>query len=126
MCLFVYQAPPSDVTISEQPRAPVNYASSITFTGSYTSNLLSVTIKWQKLNGSDFIEIDILGDDKYSGSSVTGSSPKLLINSVQFIDETVYRLVVGNGVGWTLSNFISLNVVGGTYTILLNILYIDY
>uniref|UniRef100_A0A8W8J5B9 Ig-like domain-containing protein n=1 Tax=Magallana gigas TaxID=29159 RepID=A0A8W8J5B9_MAGGI len=110
-------APPSDVTISEQPSAPVKYASSITFTGSYTSNPLSVIIKWQKLKGSDFIEIDIIGDDKYSGSSDTGPSPKLMINPIRFIDETVYRLVVGNGVGWSLSNFISLNVVRENLTV---------
>lgn len=121
-CAFLSQAPPSSVTISQQPPAPVNYAR-ITFTGSYTSNPLNVTIKWQKLTGSDFIGIDITGDDKYSGSSVTGPSPKLVINPVQFIDETVYRLVVGNGVGWSLSNLISLNVVGGMYNILLTILH---
>lgn len=60
------------------------------------------------------MDIDITAD-KYTGSSVEGTSPKLVINSVQFIDETSYRLVVSNGVGSTQSSFITLNVIGGMY-----------
>lgn len=98
--------------MSQQPVGIINYASSVTFTGSYTLKLLSVTIKWQKLTGSDFIDINITRD-KYTGSSVTGPSPKLVVNSVQFIDETSYGLVVSNGVGYTQSSFITLSVIGG-------------
>lgn len=115
---FTFKAAPTVVTISKQPAGPVNYNSSVIFTGSYTSNLLSVSlIKWQKLTGGNFINIDITGD-KYTGSSVTGTSPQLKINPVQLIDETSYRLEVSNGVGSTSSNFISLNVIGGLYNAL--------
>lgn len=115
---FTFKAAPTVVTISKQPAGPVNYNSSVTFNGSYTSNLLSVSlIKWQKLTGGNFINIDITGD-KYTGSSVTGTSPQLKINPVQLIDETSYRLEVSNGVGSTSSNFISLNVIGGLYNAL--------
>lgn len=106
------------VTVSKQPAGPVNYNSSVTFTGSYTSNLLSVTIKWQKLKGGNFIDIDIT-TDTYTGSSVTGTGPKLKINPVQLIDETSYRLEVSNGVGSTSSNLMSLNMIGGKYNAIL-------
>lgn len=87
-------------------------ACSVTFTGSAAAKLLSVTIKWQKLIGSDFIDYDIT-KDKYTGSSVPGPSLKAVMNTVQFIDETSYGLVVSNGIGFSKSNFISLNVIGG-------------
>lgn len=114
---FTFKAAPTVVTISKQPAGPVNYNSSVTFTGSYTSNLLSVTIKWQKLTGENLMDIDIK-TDKYTGSSVTGPSPQLKINPVQLIDETSYRLVVSNGVGSSSSDSISLNVIGGLYNTL--------
>lgn len=60
------------------------------------------------------MDIDISAD-KYKGSLITGPSPKLVINAVQFIDETSYRLVVSNGVGSTQSSIITLNVIGGMY-----------
>lgn len=63
------------------------------------------------------MDIDITGD-KYTGSSDTGSSPKLVINPVQLIDETSYRLVVSNKVGSNQSSFITLNVIGGMYNAL--------
>lgn len=113
---------PSGVTISQQPTGSVNHGSNITFTGSYAPNLLNIIIKWQKKNGSSFMDIDITGNDKYSGSSVTGSSPKLVINPVQFIDETSYRLMVINGVGFSKSiPDAVLDVTGGTciYVILI-------
>lgn len=106
---------PLGVTISQQPTGSVNHGSSITFTGSYTPNLLNVIIKWQNKNGSSFMDIDITGNDKYSGSSVTGSSPKLVINPVEFIDEASYRLMVINGVGFSTSiPDAVLDVTGGT------------
>lgn len=111
---FTFKAAPTVVTISKQPVGPVNYNSSVTFNGSYTSNLLRVTIKWQKLTGGNSIDIDIT-TDKYTGSSVTGPSPQLKINQVKLIDEASYILEVSNGVGSTSSNFISLNVIGGLY-----------
>lgn len=113
---------PSGVTISQQPTGSVNHGSNITFTGSYAPNLLNIIIKWQKKNGSSFMDIDVTGNDKYSGSSVTGSSPKLVINPVQFIDETSYRLMVINGVGFSKSiPDAVLDVTGGTciYVILI-------
>lgn len=112
---YTFQAAPSVGTILQQPAGPVNHGSSVTFTGSYTSNLLSVSlIQWQKLNGSKFIAIDITAD-KYTGSSVTGPSPKLVINTVQFIDETSYRLMVSNGVGFSVKSSDVLDVTGGTW-----------
>lgn len=63
------------------------------------------------------MDIDITGE-KYTGSSVTGPSPKLVINSVQFIDKTTYGLVVSNGVGSNTSNNISLNIIGGKFIFL--------
>lgn len=111
---IIFQGPPSAVTIQQQPASPVNYNSSVTFTGSYTSNPLSVTIKWQKLVGGTYMDINT-STDKYLGSSVTGSSPKLQINLVQLIDETSYRLMVSNGVGSSLSNIIPLNIIEGMY-----------
>lgn len=114
LCFYSSQAAPSVGTILQQPAGAVNHNSSVTFTGSYTSLLNATVIKWQKLNGSNYIDIDIT-TDKYTGSSVTEPSPKLVINSVQFIDETSYRLVVSNGIGSTASKFTSLNVVGGMY-----------
>lgn len=119
LCFRTFQAAPSDVTILQQPAGPVYYDSSVIFTGSFTSSLLSVrNIRWQKLNGSILVDIDITGE-KYTGSSVTGPSPKLVINSVQFIDKTTYGLVVSNGVGSNTSNNISLNIIGGKFIVLL-------
>lgn len=66
---------------------------------------------------SYYIDIDIT-TDKYTGSYVTGTSPKLRIDPVQLIDETSYRLEVSNGVGSTSSNLISLNMIGGKYNAL--------
>lgn len=51
--------------------------------------------------------------------AVTGPSPILVINSVQFIDKTTYGLVVSNGVGSNTSNNISLNIIGGKFIVLL-------
>lgn len=114
MCFCTFQAAPSNVTTSQQPADAVNHGSSVTFYGSYTSLLSATEIKWQKLNGSNYTDIDISAD-KYKGSLITGPSPKLVINAVQFIDETSYRLVVSNGVGSTQSSIITLNVIGGMY-----------
>lgn len=121
---FTFKAAPTVVTISKQPAGPVNYNSSVTFNGSYTSDLLSVTIKWQKMTGGNFMDIDIT-TDKYTGSSVTGPSPELRINPVKLIDETFYRLVVSNGVGSSSSNNISISVNGGMYNAL-SYLFIFY
>lgn len=114
MCFCTFQAAPSVVTISQQPAGGVNHGSSVTFNGSYTSLLSATKIKWQKLIGSNYTDIDITADN-YTGSSVEGTSPKLVINSVQFIDEMSYRLEVSNGVGSTQSSIITLNVIGGRY-----------
>lgn len=117
LCFYTSQAAPSVGTILQQPAGAINHNSSVTFTGSYTSFLNATVVKWQKLNGSNYIDIDIT-TDKYTGSSVKGPSPKLVINSVQFIDETSYGLVVSNGVGSAQSSLITLNVVGGMYIVL--------
>lgn len=69
------------------------------------------------MTGGNFLDIDIT-TDKYTGSSVTGTSPQLKINPVQLIDETSYRIVVSNGVGSSSSDSISLNVIGGLYNTL--------
>lgn len=59
------------------------------------------------------MDIDISAD-KYKGSLITGPSPKLVINPVQFIDETSYRLMVSNGVGFSVKSSDVLDVTGGT------------
>lgn len=110
-----FQAPPSNVAVTQQPSSSIIHGSKVTFTGSYSSTPLNVKdIKWQTQNGSGYIDIDINGNVKYNGSSVTGSSPKLIINPVQFIDETSYQLVVSNGVG-SASSFFSLSIENGMY-----------
>lgn len=120
LCFRTFQAAPSDVTILQQPVGAFYYDSSVIFTGSFTSSQPSArNIRWQKLKGSNLVDIDITGE-KYTGSSVTGPSPKLVINSVQFIDKTTYGLVVSNGVGSNTSNNISLNIIGGKFIVFVN------
>lgn len=113
MSFCFFKAPPSNVAVSQQPGGSINHGSSVTFTGSYSSAPLNVkTIKWQIINGSSITDIVING--KYNGSSVTGLSPKLVINPVKFIDETSYQLEVRNGVGSNLSSF-RLSIKDGMY-----------
>lgn len=69
LCFYTSQAAPSVGTILQQPAGAINHNSSVTFTGSYTSFLNATVVKWQKLNGSNYIDIDIT-TDKYTGSSV--------------------------------------------------------
>lgn len=112
---YSFQAPPSNVAVTQQPSSSIIHGSKVTFTGSYSSAPLNVKdIKWQIWNGSVYTDIDINGYPKYNGSYVTGSSPKLIINPVQFIDETSYQLVVSNGVGSALGSF-SLSIENGMY-----------
>lgn len=115
MSFCSFQARPSNVAVTQQPSSSIIHGSKVTFTGSYSSAPLNVEdIKWQVQSGSGCINIDINGNVKYYGSRVTGSSPKLIINPVQFIDETSYQLVVSNGVGSALSSF-SLSIENGMY-----------
>lgn len=111
-----FQAPPSNVHISASQNVdPIYNGSSITFNGSFTSKLHTEN-KWQKLTGAVFTDIDTT-DGRYAGSSLAGATPKLVINSVDFIDGTSFRLMVTNGVGFTQSEYITLNVVDGLYKI---------
>lgn len=113
--LCCFQARPSNVAVNQQPSTSIIHGSKVTFTGSYSSALLNVKdIKWQIQSGSGYIDIDINGNVKYNGSNVIGSSPKLIINPVQFIDETSYQLVISNGVG-SASSFFSLSIENGMY-----------
>lgn len=115
MSFCSFQAPPSNVAVNQQPSRSIIHGSKVTFTGSYSSVPLNVkNIKWQIQSGSGYIDIDIKGNVKYNGSNVTGSSPKLIINPVQFIDETSYQFVVSNGVGSASSSF-SLSIENGMY-----------
>lgn len=110
-----FQARPSNVAVNQQPSSSIIHGSKVTFTGSYSSAPLNVKdIKWQIWNGSGYTDIDINRYPKYNGSYVTGSSPKLIINPVQFIDETSYQLVVSNGVG-SDSNQSLLSIENGMY-----------
>lgn len=110
-----FQAPPFNVAVNQQPSSSIIHGSKVTFTGSYFSAPLNVKdIKWQIGSGIEYIDININGNVKYNGSHVTGSSPKLIINPVQFIDETSYQLVVSNGVG-SASSFFSLSIENGMY-----------
>lgn len=112
-CTFT--APPSSVSISQQPANPVYNGTRITFSGSYNSTLLNVkSIKWQKMNGKAFSDINIM-EDKYNESTNTGSNPKLVMKKVDFIDKASFRLTVSNGVGITSSKAVYLNVTDGTY-----------
>lgn len=115
MSFCSFQAPPSNVQVSQQPSSSIIHGSKVTFTGSYSSTPLNVKdIKWQTWSGSGFIVINTNENVKYNGSSVTGLSPKLIINPVQFVDETSYQLVVSNGVGSASSSF-SLSIENGMY-----------
>lgn len=115
MSFCSFQAPPSNVEVSQQPSSSIIHGSKVTFTGSYSSTPLNVKdIKWQIWSGSGFIVINTNENVKYNGSSVTGLSPKLIINPVQFVDETSYQLVVSNGVGSASSSF-SLSIENGMY-----------
>lgn len=110
-----FQAPPSSVLTSQQPANPVYNGTKITFSGSYTSNPLKVkSIKWQRMNGNAFSDIDITAD-KYKESTYTGSNPTLVITKVDFSDKTSFRLTVSNGVGIMASAAVSLNVIDGMY-----------
>lgn len=114
MSFCSFQAPPN-VEVSQQPSSSIIHGSKVTFTGSYSSTPLNVKyIKWQIWSGSGFIVINTNENVKYNGSSVTGLSPKLIINPVQFVDETSYQLVVSNGVGSASSSF-SLSIENGMY-----------
>ncbi|XP_062587374.1 titin-like [Saccostrea cucullata] len=104
-------APPSDLKVTGT--LSVVHNSTATFSGSYTSVLPSVNITWQKQGTNNYDNIDIGSPDgKYTGSSITGPSPKLVINYVKFSDGTSYRMVVSNGVGSTNSDPFKLEVTG--------------
>lgn len=112
-CTFT--APPSSVSISQQPANPVYNGTRITFNGSYNSTLLNVkSIKWQRMNGNAFSDINIM-EDKYNESTDTGSNPTLVMKKVDFIDKASFRLTVSNGVGITSSKDVYLNVIDGMY-----------
>ena len=103
-CFCTFTAPPSTVLISVS-KNPADHYSTVTFTGTYSSAVLTVTaMKWQKRNNSGHYEINI--------SSENYSNPKLVINSVMFTDEASYTLVVSNRVGSATSNSIQLDVTG--------------
>ncbi|XP_052712083.1 titin-like [Crassostrea angulata] len=111
-------APPSDVHIStSQFVDPIYIGSSITITGSFTSNLRTEN-KWQKLIGAELTDIDIT-DERYAGSSLASPTPKLVITKVDLIDRTSFRLVVTNRVGFNQSESITLNVVDGSISVTL-------
>ena len=98
---------------------PADHNSTVTFTGTYSSAVLTVTdVKWQKWNNSGPHEINI--------SSENYSNPKLVINSVMFTDEANYTLVVSNRVGSTTSNPIQLDVTGGIIIFSMFFLTVDY
>lgn len=110
-----FQAPPSSVLISQQPANPVYNGTKITVSGSYISTSLKVkSIKWQRMNGNAFSDLDITAD-KYKESTDTGSNPTLVITKVDFSDKTSFRLTVSNGVGIVSSEAVSLNVIDGMY-----------
>lgn len=112
-----FQAPPR-VSILQQPANPVYNGTRITVNGSYTSTLLNVKdIKWQRMNGNDFSDIDIK-NDKYKESTNTGPNLTLVITQVDFMDNTSFRLTVSNGVGITSSELVTLNVLDGMYILI--------
>ncbi|XP_062583572.1 receptor-type tyrosine-protein phosphatase eta-like [Saccostrea cucullata] len=112
-----FGSPPSDVEVTGT--TSVVHNSTATFNGSYTSVLPSVTITWQKQGtNNNYEDINISSSDgKYSGSTDTGLSPKLVINYVKFTDKTSYRMVVNNSVGFTNSEPAALDVTGGVLTV---------
>lgn len=101
--------------ISQQFANPVYNGTKITFSGSYTSTPLNVkSIKWQRMNGNAFSDIDITAD-KYKESTDTGSNPILVITKVDFSDKTSFRLTISNEVGIMSSAAVYLNVINGMY-----------
>lgn len=117
-CFCTFTASPSAVSINVS-KNPTDYNSTVTFTGTYSSAVLTVTeMKWQKQDNSGLNEINIV-ETNYTGSSKNGSNPKLVINSVMFTDAASYRLVVSNRVGSGTSNSIQLNITGGMFNFFL-------
>lgn len=118
VCIFSVRPNISTIAASVNP---INHNSTVTFTGSFSS-ALKATVKWQKSNGNGFIDIDT-SEDKYAGSSTVGENTNLVINSVMFTDEVTYRLMVSNGVGPTTSNGVLLDVIGGMFITIINLIH---
>lgn len=76
---------------------------------------ISSDVRWQKVysNGAAY-DINVIGTSgKYTGSSNSITNPVLVINGVDFTDETNYQLVVTTPLGEVTSNQINLIVTGG-------------
>ncbi|CAG2195793.1 unnamed protein product [Mytilus edulis] len=89
---------------------------SITCTVSGSPSATNVYWMKQQTNGGSFSNVDISGNNRYSGGTL--SSPTLVINSAQFSDEGNYRCHGVNAAGDANSIVTNLDVTGSEYNIM--------
>ncbi|XP_076112265.1 hemicentin-1-like isoform X5 [Mytilus galloprovincialis] len=90
---------------------------SITCTVSGSPSATNVYWMKQQTNGGSFSNVDITGNNRYSGGTL--SSPTLVINSAQFSDEGNYRCHGVNAAGDANSIVTNLDVTGNVPTVTL-------
>ncbi|VDI64014.1 hemicentin [Mytilus galloprovincialis] len=90
---------------------------SITCTVSGSPSATNVYWMKQQTNGGSFSNVDIAGNNRYSGGTL--SSPTLVINSAQFSDEGNYRCHGVNAAGDANSIVTNLDVTGNVPTVTL-------
>lgn len=95
----------------------VGYGSRVSLSAIISSTVQISSVKWQKVysNGAAY-DINVVSTSgKYTGSSNSITNPVLVINGVDFTDETNYQLVVTTPLGQVTSNQINLIVTGGKH-----------
>lgn len=95
----------------------VGYGSRVSLSAIISSTVQISSVKWQKVysNGAAY-DINVVSTSgKYTGSSNSITNPVLVINGVDFTDETNYQLVVNTPLGQVTSNQINLIVTGGIH-----------
>lgn len=93
----------------------VGFGSRVSLSAIISSTIQISSVRWQKVysNGAAY-DINVVGTSgKYTGSSNSITNPVLVINGVDFTDETNYQLVVTTPLGEVTSNQINLIVTGG-------------
>lgn len=93
----------------------VGFGSRVSLSAIISSTIQISSVRWQKVysNGAAY-DINVIGTSgKYTGSSNSITNPVLVINGVDFTDETNYQLVVTTPLGEVTSNQINLIVTGG-------------
>lgn len=105
----------------------VGYGSRVSLSAIISSTVQISSVKWQKVysNGAAY-DINVVSTSgKYTGSSNSITNPVLVINGVDFTDETNYQLVVTTPLGQVTSNQINLIVTGGIHFCFFFIFLID-